>query len=91
MVASLWIMPRSVSELAPPSLAVIVWSSAVTWPCVACGAPPRPSALPIATTVSPTCTDDESANCTVGRPETLWSIWITATSCESLTPTTCAV
>ena len=46
--ASDWIMPVSCSACAPLSLAVIVWSSAVTVPCVTRGAPPRPSALPSA-------------------------------------------
>src|SRR5438034_731267 len=67
-------MPLSVSELERPSLAVIVWSRAVTWPCVAGCAPPRPRALPMATTVSPTRNDDESAKVTVGRPDTVASV-----------------
>src|SRR5439155_186302 len=90
MTASLWIIPFKVSELLPPELAVIVWSSAVIWPDVTLGAPPRPNAFPSATTVSPTSSDDESANLTVGRPDTLPSIWITAMSCEMSTPTTWA-
>src|SRR5256885_9859482 len=90
MTASLSIIPLKVSALPAPSLAVIVWLRAVTWPWVTRGAPPWPSALPRVTTVSPTWSDEESANVTVGSPDTLWSIWITATSCEMSTPTTCA-
>src|SRR5882762_7094910 len=90
MTASLWIIPFNVSELLPPELAVIVWSRAVIWPDVTLGTPPRPNAFPSATTVSPTLSDDESANLTVGRPDTLPSIWITAMSCEMSTPTTWA-
>src|SRR5713101_7579926 len=44
----------------------------------------------MARTESPTCTADESANVTVGRSDTDLSIWMTATSCATLTPTTCA-
>src|SRR6267143_3686920 len=90
MTASLWIIPFKVSELLPPELAVRVWSSAVIWPDVTLGAPPRPNACPSATTVSPSLSDDESANLTVGRPDTLPSIWITAMSCEMSSPTTWA-
>src|SRR2546421_659666 len=90
MTAALWISPFKVAELPPPELAVIVWSRAVIWPDVTLGAPPRPNAFPSATTVSPTVSDDESANLTVGRPDTLPSIWITAMSCEMSTPTTWA-
>src|SRR5207245_3105251 len=90
MTASLWIIPFKVSELLPPELAVIGWSRAVIWPDVTLGAPPRPNAFPSATTVSPTLSDDESANLTVGKPDTLPSIWITAMSCEMSTPTTWA-
>ena len=90
MVASLWIMPFRVSEWPLPSLAVMVWSVAVTWPWVTVGAPPWPRALPIARTGSPTLTLDESARVTVGRPDTP-SIWISATSEVGETPITCAV
>src|SRR6266849_3408156 len=90
MPASLWIMPLRVSERPLPSLAVMVWSTESTWPCVTVGAPPWPSALPSASTASPTLTLDESARVTVGRPETL-SIWISATSAVGETPMTCAV
>src|SRR6266567_681430 len=90
MAASLWIMPFRVSERPLPSLAVMVWSMASTWPCVTVGAPPWPSALPSASTASPALTLDESARVTVGRPETP-SIWISATSAVGETPMTRAV
>src|SRR6266566_2563912 len=90
MAASLWIMPFRVSERPLPSLAVMVWSMASTWPCVTVGAPPWPSALPSASTASPALTLDESARVTVGRPETP-SIWISATSAVGETPMTWAV
>src|ERR1051326_3759176 len=85
--ASDWIMPVSCSAWAPPSLAVIDWSSAVTLPSVTRGAPPRPSALPRAKMVSPIFTLDESPKVTVGSPDTLW-MWITAMSSAGSTPTT---
>src|SRR5216683_2028578 len=68
MEASSWIRPLRVSDRPLPSLAVMVWSTAVTWPWVAEGVPPAPSALPMATTWSPALTLDESASDTVGRP-----------------------
>ena len=76
--ADIWIMPCRVSELpVPSSPAVTFWSSAVTEPWVAAETP-RPPALPMATTLSPTLTL-ESARLTVLSPDTL-SIWINATS-----------
>src|SRR5216684_1320616 len=89
MAASLWIMPERVSERPLPSLAVMVWSTAVTWPWVTAGVPPCPSALPRATTGSPTLTLEASASVTVGRPDTP-SIWMSATSEVGETPITCA-
>jgi len=74
----------------PPELAVIVWSSATMVPCETDGAPPWPSAFPIATTASPTFTEDELAKLTVGspvRPSTL----ITAMSALGFAAIRCAV
>src|SRR5260370_691214 len=86
MVASLWSMPVSCSDLLPPSLAVMVWSSAVILPCETSGVPPWPRAFPRATIGSPTLTEDELAKLTVGRPDTLPSIWINALSALGSTP-----
>src|ERR1700686_52212 len=85
------IMLVSVSALAPPgSVAVTVWPSAVTVPDESVGAPPRPSALPIAVTLSPTDTCEESPTGTVGRSDALASC-STATSSVGSTPTTGAL
>src|SRR5260370_39653726 len=91
MVASLWSMPVGCSDLLPPSLAVMVWSSAVMLPCETSGVPPWPSAFPSATIGSPTLTEDELAKLTVGRPDTLPSVWINAMSALGPTPITWAV
>ncbi len=82
-------MPVRVSVRPLPSLAVMVWSMAVIWPRVTDGVPPAPSALPSATTWSPTLRLEESASVTVGRPEAP-SIWTSATSAVGETPMTWA-
>src|ERR1700730_960822 len=90
MAASLSIIPVSCSDFPPLSLAVMVWLSPVTVPVETLGVPPRPRALPMAATGSPTWRVDEEARVTVGRPETP-SIWIRATSAAGDTPMTWAV
>ncbi len=74
-----WISPVSCSELPEPSsLAVMAWFSPVTVPDTTEGVPPLPSALPMATTLSPTLTE-ELASVTVCRFEAPCS-WSTAMS-----------
>src|SRR5579859_7596359 len=78
--------------VSPPlsSLAVIVSLSPVTLPGATAGVPPRPPALPSATTGSPTCTVDESPTCAVCSPDALLS-WMIAMSWLRSYPTTAAV
>src|SRR5579884_802291 len=81
----------SVSGLLPSwSVAVMVWSSAVTVPWATAGAPPRPSALPTTVTWSPTFTLDESSIAAVLSPDAP-SICSTATSLVGSSRTTRAV
>ena len=70
MLASVWIRPVSCS-LVPllSSWARIVCPRLVTWPLALIGTPPTPPALPSPTTVSPTCTRDESPMAAVLRAE----------------------
>ena len=87
MSASVRIMSRSRSTPPWSSPTEIDWPTAVTLPLVTAGAPPRPSALPMATTCCPIDTVEESANVTVGRPRTP-STCRSATSEEGSVPTT---
>ena len=70
MSAFVWIIPCSVSAAIdpPPSLAVMVWPSALTWPGFAVMVP-RPSALPRATTAVPALTEAELPIGTVVSPD----------------------
>ncbi len=53
MFAWIWMVPFRVSEVSP-SLAVTVWSRAVTVPVTSAGVPPWPRALPRTTIELPT-------------------------------------
>ena len=65
-----WMSPLSRSELLDPSSpAVIARPRPVTLPVATEGVPLRPSALPMATTLSPMRTCDESPRFAVVRPE----------------------
>ena len=87
MAASVWIMLWSVSvAFVSSSPAVTVRPSAETIPWVTVGVPAAsPSALPMATTPSPTCSRRELPNVTSGRSETP-SICRSATSSVALVP-----
>ena len=87
IAASVWIMLVSVSVASlPSSPAVTVRPSAETMPWVTVGVPAaRPSALPMATTASPTTAVFESPKVTVGSPEAPW-IWRSATSLDGSVP-----
>ena len=72
MAASVWMRFCRVSVAVPVPPAVTERPSAETMPCVTVGVPAaNPSALPMATTASPTAVLDELPNVTVGRSETL--------------------
>src|SRR5438445_5901225 len=64
--------------------------SAVTWPWAALGGPCLPSALPMAITVSPTDSLEESPTLTVFNPDAP-SICTRATSSAASVPITCAL
>ena len=73
----------------PESLAVMVRPSAVIVPLLTVGGPPRPPALPMATTAVPRVTLDASPTCTGFSPEAPCSL-ISATSSAGSTPSTVA-
>ena len=78
--ASTWISPSSCSGLPPPSsVAVMVWSTAVTEPTATAGVPPLPNAFPRARTSSPTDTLADAPVEIVASPDAP-CIWSTATS-----------
>src|SRR5499427_6075807 len=90
MGALWWISPVSCSEVpAPSSDAVIDAPRPATWPTATDGVPPLPSALPSATTLSPTFTEDESPSAAVCSPEAP-TAWMTAMSRVWSYPTTLA-
>ncbi len=90
IAASVWMTFVRCSD-PPRSLpAVMSWFRAEMLPSVTVGAPPRPSALPMATTLWPTDSVEESATVTVGRPDTPW-IWRSATSSVGSAPITFAI
>ena len=82
IAASVWIASMSVSV----ALMCTVRPRPETMPEVTVGLPAIPSALPIATTASPTCSVSESPSGTVGRP--VRSILTTARSWVRSSPTT---
>ena len=91
MFALVRIIPVSCSVVPEAwSLAVIICPRAVTLPAAAAGGPPRPPALPMPTTVSPTLTADESPTVTVLSPEACRSCSTAMSSLVSY-PTTTAV
>src|SRR4051794_19022684 len=90
MFAASWIRPSMVCAFEPSlSEAVISCSSAVTRPETTVGVPPRPPALPRATTDSPTESESEEPTRAAVKPETFWT-WIRATSSTTLYPRTFA-
>src|SRR5215831_545235 len=74
---------------APSSEALMAAPRPATWPTATDGVPPLPSALPRATTLSPTLTVDESPSDTVCSPDAPTS-WSTAMSLLWSYPTTLA-
>ena len=85
MAASVWIKFWRFSVAVPSPPALTDRPRAETMPCVTVGVPAaRPSALPMATTESPTTALDELPKVTVGRLGEGLLILSSATSCCAL-------